>query len=461
MQNLINFINTIKFNNLKIFIIWFFILAGVNINVSHYIFSQEFDFIKYLYSIRLYTQFFIFLVLFYLNLKYWEKIKSVNLFFYLFLLYNIIQIISLILSENSNLNLVYNISSINLLLILNLIFYKETKEINKVFFFFITILFIIYGWFYLEKIFRLLFENKIFYGHYDKSLLLPSIIAPRTSGIGRMALILVIFSLIYFNFNTIKQKLFLSIFIVPGIFMTQSRLIVGIYLLFLCVISLSKFFNYKNLQLNNLKFIFIYLLIIPLLFSFAISQLKQSNIKHIKEVVAESFKEKELEKKQHYQDRIMIIAELQFKSSHYHSNYSTYKIVRKIDPKSFTSFRLRDWNSLIIGTKDNLFIGNGTQSDRFLINQSASNAALYFFSSAGLIGFSLFLLLWMYIILNIFRKKNYLKNDLNENNTFTFSIFLMFVFFLRSIFESSYAVFGIDQILFVISSYVICYEKRA
>ena len=194
MQNLINFINTIKFNNLKIFIIWFFILAGVNINVSHYIFSQEFDFIKYLYSIRLYTQFFIFLVLFYLNLKYWEKIKSVNLFFYLFLLYNIIQIISLILSENSNLNLVYNISSINLLLILNLIFYKETKEINKIFFFFITILFIIYGWFYLEKIFRLLFENKIFYGHYDKSLLLPSIIAPRTSGIGRMALILVIFS---------------------------------------------------------------------------------------------------------------------------------------------------------------------------------------------------------------------------------------------------------------------------
>ena len=461
MQNLFKIINAIKFNNLKIFFIWFLILAGVNINVSHYVFSQEFDFIKYLYSIRLYTQFFIFLVLFYLNLKYWEKIKSVNLFFYLFLLYNIIQIISLILSENSNLNLIYNISSINLLLILNLIFYKETKEINKIFFFFIIIVFIIYGWFYLEKIYRLIFENKIFYGHYDKSLLLPSIISPRTSGIGRMALILLIFSLIYFNFNTIKQRLFLSIFIVPGIFMTQSRLIVGIYLLFLCVISLSKFFNYKNLQLNNLKFIFIYLLIIPLLFSFSISQLKQSNIEHIKEAIAESFKEKELEKKQHYQDRIMIIADLQFNSSHYHSNYSTYKIVRKIDPKSFTSFRLRDWNNLIIRTKDNLFIGNGTQSDRFLINQSASNAALYFFSSSGLIGFSLFLLLWVYIILNILRKKNYLKNDLNENNTFTFSIFLVFVLFLRSIFESSYAVFGIDQILFVISSYVICYEKRA
>ena len=85
MQNLINFINTIKFNNFKIFIIWFFIFGWCkNINVSHYIFSQEFDFIKYLYSIRLYTQFFIFLVLFYLNLKYWEKIKSVNLFFIYF-----------------------------------------------------------------------------------------------------------------------------------------------------------------------------------------------------------------------------------------------------------------------------------------------------------------------------------------------------------------------------------------
>ena len=157
----------------------------------------------------------------------------------------------------------------------------------------------------------------------------------------------------------------------------------------------------------------------------------------------------------------MKIAVLQNKISHYHSSYSTYKIVRKIDPKSFTSFRLRDWDNLIKGTRDNLIIGNGTQSDRFLINQSASNAALYFFSSAGLIGFSIFLLLWMYIILNIFRKKNYLKKDLNKKNTFTFSIFLMFVLLLRSIFESSYAVFGIDQILFVISSYVICYEKRA
>ena len=461
MQNLINIINRIKFNNLTIFFIWFFILAGVNINVSHYIFSQEFDLIKYLYSIRLYAQFFVFLILFYLNLKYWQKIKSVNLFFYLFLLYNIIQIISLILSENSNLNLIYNILSINLLLILNLIFYKETKDINKIFFLFIIIIFIIYGWFYLEKIFRLIYENKIFYGHYDQSILLPSIISPRTSGIGRMALVVLIFSLIYFNFNTIKQRLFLSTFIVPGIFLTQSRLVVGIYLLFFCIISLSKFFNYKNLQLNNLKFNFIYLLIIPLVFSFSISQLKQSNIKHIKEIIIESFKENELEKKQIYQDRIMVISDLQKKLSHYHSSYNTYKIVRKIDPKSFTSFRLRDWNNLIIGTRDNLFIGNGTQSDRFLINQSASNAAIYFFSSAGLIGFSIFLLIWIYISLNIFRKKSYLKNDLYKNNTFTFSIFLMFVLFLRSLFESSYAVFGIDQILFVISSYAICYEKRA
>ena len=85
-----------------------FILAGVNINIDHYILVVEFDFIKYLYSARLTFNFYIFTFLF--ELKNFEKIKKVNLFFYLFLFYNIIQIISLLLSENSNLNLIYNIS---------------------------------------------------------------------------------------------------------------------------------------------------------------------------------------------------------------------------------------------------------------------------------------------------------------------------------------------------------------
>ncbi len=461
MKSLVNILNLIKFENFKLFIIWFFILAGVNINIDHYILVDEFDFIKYLYSARLYIQFFIFFLLFYLNLKNFEKIKKVNLFFYLFLFYNIIQIISLLLSENNNLNLIYNISSINLLLVLNLVFYKETKEIYKIFFFFILIIFIIYGWFYLEKIFRLIFENKIFYGHYDKPLLIPSIIAPRTSGIGRMALIVLIFSLIYFSFNTLKQRLFLSIFIVPGIIMTQSRLIVGIYLLFICITSLSKLFRFENLQLQNLKFNIVYLIIIPLVFSFSISQLKESNIKQIKKLVSVNLNKNEIKKNSYYQDKIIIIADQHLNSSHYHSNYSRYKVVRKIDPKSFSSFRLRDWNNLINKTRDNFFIGNGTQSDRFLINQSASNAALYFFSSAGLIGFLIFFFIWIYIIFHIFKKKKYLNKNININKTLIFSIYLMFVLFLRSIFESSYAIFGIDQILFVISSYVICHEKRA
>ena len=69
MKSLVNILNLIKFENFKLFIIWFFILAGVNINIDHYILVDEFDFIKYLYSARLYIQFFIFFLLFYLNLK--------------------------------------------------------------------------------------------------------------------------------------------------------------------------------------------------------------------------------------------------------------------------------------------------------------------------------------------------------------------------------------------------------
>ena len=150
------------------------------------------------------------------------------------------------------------------------------------------------------------------------------------------------------------------------------------YLLFICITSLSKLFRFENLQLQNLKFNIVYLIIIPLVFSFSISQLKESNIKQIKKLVSVNLNKNEIKKNSYYQDKIIIIADQQLNSSHYHSNYSRYKVVRKIDPKSFSSFRLRDWNNLINKTRDNFFIGNGTQSDRFLINQSASNAALYF-----------------------------------------------------------------------------------
>ena len=104
-----------------------------------------------LYSFRLYIQFLILFFLLFLNFKENLKFREINNFFYIFLIYNVIQIISLFLSENNNLNIIYNICSINVLLFLNLIFYKEKQDIKKIFFFLIFTFFI-FTWYYFESI---------------------------------------------------------------------------------------------------------------------------------------------------------------------------------------------------------------------------------------------------------------------------------------------------------------------
>ena len=203
MSQIIKFRNLLVFKKLYLFIIWFFILTGINTNLDHF-YVNVYDnidnlFIYLLYSFRVYVQFLIFCCLIFLNLKENFKFKEINIFFYIFFFYNLIQIISLLLSENTNLNIIYNICSVNVLLFLNLIFYKEKQDIKKIFYFFIFLLTLIFLWFYLERIISLIMDNKLFYGHYTRNVeFLPDIISPRSSGLGRIALIILLFFLIFF-----------------------------------------------------------------------------------------------------------------------------------------------------------------------------------------------------------------------------------------------------------------------
>ena len=69
------------------------------------------------------------------------------------------------------------------------------------------------------------------------------------------------------------------------------------------------------------------------------------------------------------------------------------------------------------------------------------------------------------IIINIVRillkKINYLKKSsyYNDNNL-TFGVLVMFVLLVRGLVESSYAVFGIDYIFFILALYFINYDKK-
>ena len=109
--------------------------------------------------------------------------------------------------------------------------------------------------------------------------------------------------------------------------------------------------------------------------------------------------------------------------------------------------RIEDWKEIInkFDYKNNLFFGYGAQGDRYLINQTASNGLLYTFVSSGITGVTFFLILTLTSGMQLLK---YLFFSRKKDLIGYFSFSIMIVFFIRSIVESSYSVFGIDLILF-------------
>jgi hypothetical protein len=110
------------------------------------------------------------------------------------------------------------------------------------------------------------------------------------------------------------------------------------------------------------------------------------------------------------------------------------------------------WRDIFNKTKNKWYIGNGPQADRYIVGQSASNLLFYAFSSGGLISFLIFIYIYTYIakrlILAILRK----KFELIKKDPVLFSSTLCLIYiFIRSMFESSFGVFGIDLIIFLTS----------
>ena len=85
--------------------------------------------------------------------------------------------------------------------------------------------------------------------------------------------------------------------------------------------------------------------------------------------------------------------------------------------------------------------------DRYLINQSASNGAFYALTSSGIIGLISFLLFTLFAL--IISVKNILKGNYLQNNFIFYTNLIIIIILLRSLFESGYAVFGIDFIIFI------------
>ena len=212
------------------------------------------------------------------------------------------------------------------------------------------------------------------------------------------------------------------------------------------IISFGKHIRLKSIQRNNFKQNFLYYLILPIIFSLLLSQLKQSNLNYLLFL---------------FENKNQIInSEIDLKKYNEELNSETeYKIFRAVDPNTFSSNRVSNWTKLFQAGKNKIIFGYGTQSDRYLVKESASNSIVYFYSSSGLFGVFLYFLI-MVKLLKIFYKKFFLLNSYTCDNFLLFSFTVISIILLRSLTESSFAIFGVDYI-FLICLYFVNYEKKS
>ena len=115
---------------------------------------------------------------------------------------------------------------------------------------------------------------------------------------------------------------------------------------------------------------------------------------------------------------------------------------------SFSSGRLYTWESALKIIKKKPFIGFGAQSDRLYLKQSVHNVHLYSLLSGGIIATICIILIQLKILLLLinFYKKKFLKFDLNT----CFSFMMIIIICQRSLLETSFGIFSIDYLMFIL-----------
>ena len=258
----------------------------------------------------------------------------------------------------------------------------------------------------------------------------------RSSGLSRLAIILYISLFIYIILNKKKFCTTNLIYIITiflgfvGLAFQSRAMNLILYIFFILLIII--YFKKKNLA--NSKCI-IYLIIIPILLMIFYSQY------FIKKEYIHKSPEKNLHEK----------------------NFVSLKntFLREAGD-NFSSGRLLIWKKIFEISKKNVIKGYGFQADRKLINESAHSVYVYSLISGGLISLLLTIFIslrggwisFMILINFIFSNKKYYAFDL-------IPVFLIPLFLIRGIFESSYAIYSIDYLFFILCFFIneINYKK--
>ena len=407
----------------EIFLIFSYLVCWLSISTSYYdvldfVEKKDLNFILIINFLRQFLNLIIFPILIIFFLKKLRSIEFKNELLFVFaLLYFLFQVPGLLLTNNSFTNFVYVVSALNILLIFVLtnIYFDKKKYLI---FFYITFSMLILITFLNYKTFVnfiLIDEPSALYTFFSSSETFLGKNSPRSTGSSRTILLIMIISfLIFDNFFKNKNYLKLMIYILISTFIIlfQSRTSITLLIIFVFI----NFIYENNYSFKGVvKYFFVYL-IMPILLIYIILTSKQ------------------------------VVHDTKFyKYGELNPLVLSDDLKRPIDPKTYSSGRFNDWKNILSKINKSLIYGYGSQGDRYLINQTASNGLLYALSSSGILGilpFIFFSILSLWITLINFFKSKKIKIFLN----YYISI-VVILLLLRSLLESSYAVFSVDFIV--------------
>ena len=390
-----------------------------------------------------------------IKLSLFTKNKNINYLIFIFYIFFILQLFSHLVSDNEIFYLYYFFISIFLLFYFSYAFNAKLLTISfYISFFFLIVFFIIFGVLTIKYFFTSSALN--LYGTFPfvyESLLTISTNVIRSSGLSRIAMILYIPLYLLLLISPVTKKKYLVFLLISFfIFLSQSRIIILYWIIF-SLFSTIFFLWRKKIKIIITKIIF--LIIAPLLITGLIVTAKQQ-INVNQEIIfykitslynfikndENNNANESLNKSENVKDVV---------------KRDKIKIIRKVDPRTYSSGRVKYWRQIINQNK-RIWIGNGYLGDRYLIQNNASNMIFYTYASGGIVS----LLLLAVIILRSLYTTFYLlfikKVNLTKKNIILISsIFYIGLLIFRGIGENSFAIFSIDLIIFL-QSLFICEE---
>ena len=398
------------------------------------IFNFGKDLIQSLNSLRLILPllFSILISIYLLCILYFKKfkIRKIHLLFFFFFF---AQLIGLLFRDAKN----FNVHSIHLevlaigtICLFALCDYYKLNRLYK-YFFFVSLLslFIAFNFSFWPKLTDVKYLN--FYNAFsEKNLNILNQSSIRITGLSRMIAIINLFLILYlYNFKSFYLKKILQLLIIIVsllLLLMQSRGTLVCYFASIIFIIFFKVNNEGNYKLKNI----LILIIVPIFIYFLINNNLYESIKKKEEIKIDS--------------RIL---------------------------QAHTSGRTYIWSYTLRNYEYKKIFGYGPHGDRFFLENfnkkypfgdNASNIFIYSLLSGGFASLLLLILIFYNIFLIVKKfiesnSKNSHVNSLFEN----FAIICLIFFSIRSIFENSFGLFGVDFLITFLSlSYLINLKKN-